>query len=139
MENTAPTEDRPGPTTVAMDTSALMMPVECDLRVFEELDRVLDGYEPIAPVAVLEELERLSTGDGAEGTAASVGYELADERCRVVETEAGYADDALVEFARDGVADYVVTNDQPLADRINDEGVPVIGLRARNKLAVTRP
>jgi len=139
MENTPPPDDPRGPTTVAMDTSALMMPVECELRVFEELDRVLDGYEPIAPVAVLEELDRLSTGNGAEGTAASVGYELADERCRVLETDAGNADDALVELARDGVVDYVVTNDRPLADRINDEDVPVIGLRARNKLAVTRP
>ena len=126
-------------TQVALDTSALMMPVELDVRLFDELDRVVDSYELTVPQAVVEELRRLSEKGGKEGTAANVGHELATERCLVVDTEASYADDALVELARGGAVDYVVTNDRPLGDRILEASVPVIALRGRNKLAITQP
>ncbi|ELY92752.1 nucleotide binding protein PINc [Natrialba hulunbeirensis JCM 10989] len=126
-------------TRVALDTSALMMPVELDVRLFDELDRLLDSFEPTAPQAVIEELRRLSEKGGREGTAANVGHDLATERCLVVDTEASYADDALVELAREGTVDYVVTNDRPLRDRVLEEHRPVIALRGRNKLAITQP
>ncbi|MDF9744637.1 MULTISPECIES: PIN domain-containing protein [Natrinema] len=126
-------------TRVALDTSALMMPVELDVRLFEELERLLDSFEPTIPQAVLEELRRLSEKGGQEGTAATVGHDLATERCLVVDTEASYADDALVELAREGNVDYVVTNDRPLRDRVLEASRPVIALRGRNKLAITQP
>ncbi len=127
------------PSRVALDTSALMMPVELDVRLFDELDRLLEAVEPTTPQPVLEELRRLAEKGGTEGTAANVGHDLATERCLVVDTEASYADDALVELAREGVVDYVATNDLPLRDRVLEENVPVIALRGRNKLAITRP
>lgn len=141
---------------VAMDTSALMMPVECDVRVFDGLDRLLGEYELITPKPVIQELERLAEGNenstehknenesrtknstrngqrrGQEATAASVGRDLA-ERCTVVETDATYADDALVELAEREACEYVVTNDGPLRDRLS---VGVIGLRGQNELAI---
>jgi rRNA-processing protein FCF1 len=121
-----------------MDTSALMMPVECDVRVFDELDRLLGECEFVTPAAVIDELDRLATGAGEEATAASVGRDLA-ERCRVVETDTSYADDALVELADRGECAYVVTNDRPLRDRLLERGVRVIGLRGRNTLNITQP
>ncbi|EMA33338.1 PIN domain-containing protein [Halobiforma nitratireducens] len=145
-----------GRTRVALDTSALMMPVELDVRLFDELERLLGGtraspetatgeqpqtagYEPMAPQAVVEELRRLSEKGGTEGTAANVGHDLVTERCLIVDTEASYADDALVELASEGGIDYVVTNDRPLRDRVLEANVPVIALRGRNKLAITQP
>ena len=124
-------------TTAVLDTNALMMPVELDVRVFEELDRLLGAYEPVTPRAVLLELEKLQEGNGTEATAASVGRDLA-ERCTVVETEESYADDAVTEVAEatEGMV-YVVTNDKPLRNRLLDAGVDVIGLRGRNTLAIT--
>ncbi|AEN06371.1 RNA-binding protein [Halolamina sp.] len=124
-------------TTAVLDTNALMMPVELDVRVFDELDRLLGAYESVTPRAVLLELEKLQAGNGAEATAASVGRDLAD-RCTVVETEEPYADDAVAEVAEatDGAV-YVVTNDKPLRDRLLTAGVDVIGLRGRNTLAIT--
>ena len=125
--------------TVVVDTNAVMMPVELDVRLFDELGRLLSGFVPIAPRAVVEELDKLSDGDGEEAVAASVGHDLATERCRIVDTVASYADDAVVELARAGDADYVVTNDQPLRERVLEAGVAVIGLRGKNKLAITQP
>ena len=123
--------------TAVLDTNALMMPVELDVRVFDELDRLLGAYEATTPRSVVTELEKLQDGNGKEATAASVGRDLA-ERCTVVETEASYADDAVVEAAEAAAGEvYVVTNDRPLRDRLLATGVDVIGLRGRNTLAIT--
>jgi rRNA-processing protein FCF1 len=123
--------------TAVLDTNALMMPVELDVRVFDELDRLLGAYEATTPRSVVTELEKLQDGNGKEATAASVGRDLAD-RCTVVETEASYADDAVVEVAEATEGEvYVVTNDRPLRDRLLATGVDVIGLRGRNTLAIT--
>jgi hypothetical protein len=125
--------------TLVMDTNALMMPVELGVRVFDELDRLVGG-EPdlVAPEAVVEELRSLSVGASEEAVAASVGLDLALERCRIVETNESYADDAVVELAERG-CDYVVTNDRPLRDRLLGRNVRVIGIRGQNKLEVTKP
>ena len=127
-----------GVPVVALDASALMAPVEADLRLFEELDRLLGGYETVVPAAVLAELDGLQAGNGAEATAASVGTDLAT-RAEAVATDESYADDALVELVTEGRVDGVVTNDRPLANRVLEAGTPVIGLRGRNTLAITEP
>ncbi|PSQ52870.1 twitching motility protein PilT [Halobacteriales archaeon SW_8_65_20] len=119
---------------VVVDTNALMMPVECDVRLFDELDRLLDEYELVVPETVVDELEKLAEGNGAEGTAASVGRDLAD-RCTVVATDADYADDAVLALGRECA--YAVTNDRPLRQRLADASVPVICLRGEDKLAIT--
>ncbi|WP_311173216.1 PIN domain-containing protein [Halobellus ordinarius] len=126
-------------TTVILDTNALMMPVELDVRVFEELDRLLGpDVDYVVPRSVVAELEKLAAaGNGTEATAASVGRDLVS-RCRVVETGQSYADDAVVELA-EGEGGYVLTNDRPLRDRLLERGVRVIGLRGRNTLEITEP
>ncbi|MBX0295818.1 PIN domain-containing protein [Haloarcula nitratireducens] len=125
---------------IVLDTNALMMPVECDVRLFEELDRVLavDAGDYVVPEAVREELAKLADGAGTEATAASVGRDLLD-RCSVRETDADYADDAVLELATGNDATHAVTNDKPLKRRLLDAGVPVISLRGRNKLGITQP
>ena len=125
---------------VGLDTNALMMPVECDIRVFEELDRLfgLDVTELVVPSAVLDELDRLESGSDEAATAASVGKDLAG-RCRVVETNVSYADDAIVELATDGELDYVVTNDAPLRDRLRSHGVHVVSRQGETTLGIRSP
>lgn len=121
---------------VVLDTNALMMPVEAEVRLFEELDRLLDSYEAIVPEAVLAELEALAEGAGTEAVAASVGQDLAG-RARTVGHTAAYADDAIVEVARDHDA-IAVTNDRPLKRRLTEAEIPVIGLRGGVKLECNR-
>ena len=123
---------------VVLDTNALMMPVECNVRLFEELERVLGHVEPMVPAAVLAELEDLSGSASEEARAASVGRDLAD-RCAVVETDQDYADDAVLEAGlREPIA-HAVTNDDALKRRLLDAGVSVISLRGKHKLAITQP
>jgi len=124
--------------TVALDTSILMAPVEANLRLFEELDRLLGTYDPVVLSAVCEELDRLCAGSGTAATAASVGRDLAS-RARVLEVDSGYADDALVEKARSGSIEYVATADGGLQERVLEAGTPVLCLRGRETLAVTDP
>ena len=124
---------------IVLDTNALMMPVECEVRLFEELERLLpDAGAYLAPEAVRDELEKLADGAGTEATAASVGRDLLD-RCTLAATEVDYADDAVVELAEREDVTHAVTNDKPLKRRLLDAGIPVISLRGRNKLGITQP
>jgi rRNA-processing protein FCF1 len=123
---------------VAMDASLLMAPVETGVRVFDELDRLLGDCDLVVPEAVLDELRALARGQGDEARAASVGLDLAD-RCAPVATDESYADDALLGLARRGEVDAVATNDAPLRDRVLAAGVPVIHIRGRTQLTLTRP
>jgi rRNA-processing protein FCF1 len=121
-----------------MDANALMLPVEQNLRLFEELDVLLGDYEGVVPQSVRDELAELTAGNGETAKAASVAADLAD-RCDTVETEESYADDALHALAAGGDVDAVVTNDGPLKGRVLDAGAPVIHLRGRTQLTITRP
>jgi Uncharacterized proteins of PilT N-term./Vapc superfamily len=85
----------------ALDTSALMTPLQADIRLFEEIDRVVGACELVVPESVRSELDGLATGAGREATAASVAADLA-ERAQEVTTKESYADDALVALARRG-------------------------------------
>jgi hypothetical protein len=67
------------------------------------------------------------------------GLRLFADRCTTVETDATYADDALVELADAGEVDAVATNDAPLRERLLDAGVPVIHIRGGTQLTRTQP
>lgn len=121
--------------TVLIDTSALMMPVERDVRLFDELERLLGDVACAVPEPVVAELESLDNRAGEPGAAAGVGLDLL-EHCEIRETDADYADDAVVELAESGGFSHVVTNDATLQDRVRTENVPVIGLRGGHKLAI---
>lgn len=131
--------DQPATQPVAaLDASALMAPLQANVRLFEELDRLLGDYKLVVPESVQSELAGLATGAGKEATAAAVATDLAD-RASPIDTEETYADDALVMLAELDETDYVVTNDGPLRDRVLERGVPVICLRGQNTLEITEP
>ena len=106
--------------------------------MFEAVETIVPDPEFVVPDSVLRELRNLADGAGEEAVAASVGLDLA-ARCRAIEVAESHADDAIVSLTRAGEIEYVVTNDGPLGERVLAAGNPVIGLRGRNKLAVTQP
>ena len=101
----------------------------------------VDGVTLLVPTAVRRELDDLSGGHSEAEVAASVGADLAGERCRELSHEANHADDAIVELATDrrAVIDYVLTNDRALRERLSARGVPVICLRGHDQLTITNP
>ena len=124
---------------VALDANALMMPVEVNIRTFEEIERLLGAVELVVPRAVLDELDRLTAGEGTEAAAAQVGRTLARDRCTEIDHAEDSADEAIVELAVSDRIDYAVTNDTPLRRRLLEAGIPVISLRGRTKLAIIQP
>jgi rRNA-processing protein FCF1 len=123
---------------VVLDTNALMMPVECDVRLFEAVEELLADVEYLVPAAVIAELEDLAGSASEAARAASVGRDLAGRGERI-ETDQANADDAVLAAGlREPVA-HVVTNDEELQRRLLDAGVSVISLRGKHKLAITQP
>ncbi len=58
---------------VILDTNALMLPVERDVRLFEELDRILtESYISLVPRPVVAELHHLSNNMSSQKIDRSV-------------------------------------------------------------------
>lgn len=119
-------------TTVIFDANALMMPAQFGVDVFDEVERLVGGYEAVVPRAVVEELRSLAGRDRD----AELALDLV-ERCRVVEgSVSGNADDVIVDLAEDAV---VVTNDANLKSRLLENNVPVAHMRQKSYLEVAYP
>lgn len=117
------------PRTVLLDANALLMPFQFRINLEAELRRLLGDVDIAVPTPVLEELRLLATHDRD----ARAGGRLA-AKYRVVEGH-GSADDALLELGASLHA-VVVTNDQPLLDRLKASGVPRAHLRSRSHLVL---
>lgn len=117
------------PQTVLLDANALLMPFQFRINLEAELRRLLGDVDIAVPAPVLEELRLLATHDRD----AKAGERLA-AKYRIIEGHGG-ADDALLELGTDLRA-VVVTNDQPLLDRLKAFGVPRAYLRSRSHLVL---
>lgn len=117
---------------VIIDTNALMIPVQFNVDIFDELQRL--GFDEfVVPKAVLNELDILVDGlRGEDKMAAKVARSLAD-RCEAVDI-VGFADDVIAELAENtGAA--VLTNDIQLKNRLLKKDITVVYLRQKNRLA----
>jgi rRNA-processing protein FCF1 len=103
------------------------MPFQFRVNLETELLRLLGTADIAIPRPVLKELEILAERDRD----AQAALRLA-RRYRIIDGP-GSADDALLDLAVEHRA-VVVTNDQPLLDRLRGKGVPRIFLRSRNHL-----
>ncbi len=117
---------------VLLDANALLMPFQFSLNLDAELRRLLGDVDVVVPSPVRGELRGLARDDRA----ARAAERLAN-RYRTIESSAT-ADDALLEIAT-ALKAVVVTNDQPLLDRLRHAGIPRISLRSRNHLVLESP
>ena len=115
------------PRLVLLDANALLMPFQFPVNLETELRRLLGQAEIAVPRPVLIELELLAERDRN----AQAAFRLA-RRYPVLEAQ-GPADDALLDLAAAKRA-VVVTNDQPLLERLKAAGIPRVFLRSRNHL-----
>ncbi|ETA69005.1 PIN domain-containing protein [Methanolobus sp. WCC1] len=118
---------------VIIDTNALMIPVQFKVDIFEELKRL--GFDVhLVPTAVITELDNLIKNlKGQDRIAAKVARSMA-QRCETIRAD-GHADDVILEMAMDLDA-AVLTNDIGLRRRLEQENIPVICLRQKNRLEI---
>ena len=112
-----------------MDANALLMPFQFRINLEAELRRLLGDVDLAVPTPVLEELRLLATHDRAARAAERLAAKY-----RALEGHGG-ADDALLDLAV-ALHAVVVTNDQPLLDRLKEHGVPRAFLRSRSHLVL---
>lgn len=117
------------PQLVLLDANALLMPFQFSVHLDSELRRILGDVDVAVPTPVLAELSLLAATDRHARSAERLAHNY-----RAIEGR-GSADDALIDLATEGSA-VVVTNDQPLLDRLKAAGIPRAFLRSRNHLVV---
>jgi rRNA-processing protein FCF1 len=115
------------PRLVLLDANALLMPFQFQVHLETELRRVLGDVEIAVPSPVLSELRLLADDDRDARAAARLA-----KKYRTIEGH-GSADDALLDLALAHRA-VVVTNDQPLLERLKSAGIGRVFLRSRNHL-----
>ena len=103
------------------------MPFQFQVHLDAEIQRILGDVELAVPTPVAAELEILAETDRDARAAARLA-----RKYRSLSGH-GSADDALLDLATAHRA-VVVTNDQPLLDRLKAAGIPRVFLRSRNHL-----
>ncbi len=126
---------------VIADTSFLMIPGTFGVDIISELNRLLERrYKLIIPSQVLKELEYLSQkGTPSERSSARLGMVLA-EQGEIVEGKEEEADEAILRLAKkEGRKGCVVgTNDRMLQKKLEELGIPVVRLKHRSYLMLTK-
>lgn len=123
--------------TLILDTNFLMIPHQHRVDIFREIERVIVArYELLVPTGVIEELQGIQEGGGADGIAAKVALQLIEDRDRHIRRihSHGDVDDFILEFAMDNMGSIVCTNDKELKRKARKSRVPVMHLRGKNRL-----
>jgi len=136
---------------VILDTNILLVPGQCKVDIFSELDRLLDEpYEIVILKGTMDELKKIIDGKtgatGADKQTAKLGQLLIkhiEERsaaastksqCKALKIIQGsknkYVDDAILEIAEDDA--FVATNDSALKRRLLEKGCRVIYLQQQH-------
>jgi len=124
---------------VVLDTNMLMLPVQLNINITAELDKLLElKYEIVVPEGVIDELKKLLNSSNPKvQRIAKFALELAKEfkiiplRPKIGES----TDQLLVQLAKK--KDYIIcTCDNELRRKIREVGSPVIFLRQISHLAI---
>ncbi len=124
---------------ILLDANALMMPVQFKIDLFNDLQELVGGFEPVVLPGVVKELTGLARAKGRDGAAARYGLSLA-QKCTVAvdsDVKSGTVDEQLIDYAMRHNC-LVVTNDRLVKDRVLDRGIGVIIMRNQKKLDIVR-
>ena len=124
---------------VVLDTNMLMLPIQLNINITAELDKLLElKYEIVIPEGVIDELKKLlNISNPKTRRIAKFALELAKKfkiiplRPKVGES----TDQLLVQLAKK--KDYIIcTCDNELRRKIREVGAPVIFLRQMSHLVI---
>ena len=116
-----------------------MIPAEFRIDLFDQIQTLVGGFEPIVLSRVIQELEGLSRIKGRQGSAARLGLTLG-KNCSVADVDdlmTGTVDEQVIEYAvrHDCL---VVTNDKRLREILFARGIGVISMRKQKKMELLR-
>ena len=116
-----------------------MMPAQFQIDLFDELQILIGGFEPVVLKRVMDELEGLSQQKGHTGAAARLGLTFA-RKCIIVDgrdLKSGSVDEQVIEYAAQNGC-LCVTNDRRIRDALFACGIGVISMRKQKKLVLLR-
>ena len=116
-----------------------MMPAQFQIDLFDELQILLGGFEPVVLKRVMDELDGLSHQKGHVGAAARLGTTLG-RKCIIAdgrELKSGSVDEQVIEYAAQNGC-LVVTNDRRIRDALFARGIGVISMRKQKRLELIR-
>ncbi|MBN1281084.1 MAG: hypothetical protein JXA00_05495 [Candidatus Thermoplasmatota archaeon] len=119
--------------TVILDSSAVLSFFEFSVDWQQELGRLLGSYHIVVPQAVAQELQVLAKRQRG-GKNAAAGLKLIAPY-EVLADAAQDADQACLNLAL-RTKGIVATNDTALRQRLKQQGVPVVFLRGKKRLAL---
>ncbi|MFX0106969.1 MAG: PIN domain-containing protein [Candidatus Hodarchaeota archaeon] len=127
--------------SVVVDTNFLTIPAQFGIDIFSESEGLLEGrVEFILLSSILQEIrEKIEASpQSKEMRQFRVALDLS-RHCRLVEVDHSLSklsvDDQLLEYVM-SVSGVLATNDRELRSRARAQGVPVIFLRGKKRLAI---
>lgn len=120
---------------VILDSSMLMLPLEKNINISLEFERILPiSFEIVIPEIVIHELEKIvKESSPSTQKKAKLALELI-ENYKILESNVvGLADDEIERLAVENKA-IVATNDAKLRSRLRKKGISVIALHGKSKL-----
>ena len=124
---------------VVLDANFFFIPSQFNLDIFEELANLLNQrFEPILISSTQKELQGLAKSHSPKTRKQAVLALRLAEKCRLIPVKKGLRetyDDVIVRVAVEWKSP-VATNDNELKSNLRKNGVPVIFLRQKHRLAM---
>ena len=116
---------------VLVDTNFFLLPNQFGVDIFDELKL----YDMFTLSACMEELKKISTKKGKDGTAAKIGLKLIGMNdVDIVRVKGRNCDKAILDYAsRENCI--VATNDKELIKALKSRGVKIIRLKQKKFLS----
>lgn len=122
---------------IFLDTSMLMLPLEKNINLTSEFDRLLNfSYEVFVPEIIYKELNKLKlTASPSIKSKAMFAIKLAEQFSTFPSNLEGQADEELLRLAVEYNA-IIATNDSELRSKLRKRGIAVISLHGDNRLSL---
>ena len=121
---------------IILDTNFLTIPVQFNLDIFEEIDKVMEeDYELFTTDGVIKELKKLAKSKGKDAVAARIGLELIERKnIKIIGTKKKDTDKGIIELADENTM--IATNDKILRQKLKNKSLKTIYLRSKKYLTM---
>lgn len=118
---------------IILDTNMLLVPVQFNVDIFDEIDRLIEGkYQIVTLDLVVNELKKMAKSNSKDAKAAKVGLELIkNKKVKIVKSKIRNTDNAIIQLANNNI---VATNDKLLRQKLRNKNIKTIYLRNKKFL-----